>query len=587
MLSPVEEIKSRLDIVEFIQSYVRLQKAGINYRANCPFHGEKTPSFFVSPTRQIWHCFGCGKGGDVFKFVMEIEGHEFPEALALLASRAGIILKREDPRIRSERNRLYQINEEAAHIFEKNLSLTPAARDYLKKRGVKEETIKEFRIGFAPQSWDFLLKSLTANGFKKEEAGQAGLVIQSEDRSSWYDRFRSRIMFPIGDANGRIVGFGGRIFELDSGRKTQFPDRTEAKYMNTPQTLIYDKSRILYGFEKAKQEIRAKNQAVVVEGYMDCVMSQQAGVKNTIAVSGTALTPQQLKIVRRLCDTLLCSFDTDAAGDSATKRSLALAAQFEFERRVVHIPSGKDPADTVCESPEAWQEAVAGAKRVVAFYFEKASRECDVKTAEGKKSMSVMVLSFVGELADEIEKAHWVGELARRMSVSEDAVWKELKRRRITPEGKVAEEKNSAPVSRRDLLEERFLTLLAVMSPEVRTQELEGHTLFFSLPAHNELFSFLMNEPLSGRQAEEKNNALEETLQILKFKGEALSQLTGDPKEEFILCTRELEKHSVKERLLKIGEEIERREKEGSISVVTTLLEDFRTMTEKLKSLTN
>src|SRR3989338_921853 len=233
MNSPIEEIKARLNIVDVIQGYIRLQKAGINYKANCPFHSEKTPSFFISPTRQIWHCFGCGKGGDHFKFVMEIEGHDFPEALRLLAQRTGVVLKREDPSIRSERNRLYDVCEAATNIFERSLTLTPSAKAYLKKRELQDQTIQDFRIGFAPQSWDFLLKALSAKGFKKEEVEKTGLAIKSEDNASWYDRFRSRIMFPIMDGSGRVVGFSGRIFEPEAGSQKPEATRIEAKYVNT------------------------------------------------------------------------------------------------------------------------------------------------------------------------------------------------------------------------------------------------------------------------------------------------------------------------------------------------------------------
>ncbi len=592
MVSPVEEIKSRLDLAELIQSYVRLHKAGINYKANCPFHGEKTPSFFVSPTRQIWHCFGCGRGGDAFKFVMEIEGHDFPEALRMLAARTGVVLKREDPAIRSERNRLYDLCEEAAKIFERNLALTPAVKSYLVKRGVKEETMKEFRIGFAPQSWDFLLRALDQKGFRKEELEKAGLAVKSEDRSSWYDRFRSRIMFPITDANGRVIGFSGRIFaspsesltkegrESASGGETSNAAKVEAKYVNTPGTLIYDKSKVLYGFDKAKQEIRAKNQVVVTEGQMDCVMSHQAGVKNTIAVSGTALTSQQLKTLKRLCETLVSSFDTDAAGESATKRSLALASQFEFECKVAVIPSGKDPADAVKENPEAWILAVTEAKPVVEFYFTKALQEKNAKTATGKKEIAAMVLPWIRELGNEIERVHWIKTLAEKLAVGEEAVWKELRKDGSPAPVSAKEEEGiaSAP-KRRDLLEERLLALLPLVGEEVKNQNLQNHYLTFTSSLHQELFGILSEE---GKMLVASPELLKQ-LEIFRFKGEVLAQMVSDPAREFLLCKRELEKECVKERLLVLGEEISKKEKEGNQTAITTLLQDFRLLSERLK----
>lgn len=605
MSSPIEEIKSRLDIVEFINSYVRLEKAGINYKARCPFHTEKTPSFFVSPARQIWHCFGgCGEGGDIFRFVMKIEGYDFPEALRLLAQRAGVVLKREDPRIRSERNRLYDICEEAAAIFEKTFQITPAVKAYIKKRGVADSTIREFRIGFAPQSWDFLLKALIQKGFKPEEIEKAGLVIKSEDDNSWYDRFRSRIMFPIMDANGRVVGFSGRIFHPDSLHNphksfsrnvTEEVKKEEAKYVNTPQTLIYDKSRVLYGFDKAKQEIRAKNKVVVVEGQMDLIMSHQAGVKNAIAVSGTALTPQQLKTLRRLCDTIVSSFDTDSAGDSATRRSLELAAEFEFNCRIAVIPSGKDPADTVLENPEAWKNAVETAKPVVEFYFEKAFREKNSSTAEGKKEISALLIPFIRELSSEIEKAHWVSELARRLAISEEAVWKELRKSHSTAlyprEVKVEESADSVVVKgrpRRELLEERVLALMAVIGEDIQRRELENHHLVFTASEHGELFNLFSAgaRALSGAAAIQNFPPhLQEKAETFRFKGEVLLQMTDDVEKEFIAAKRELEKECIREKLLALGEEIKRIEQTGNKAELHAILIDFRTLSEKLRDI--
>lgn len=639
--APTEEIKARLDIVEFIQSYVRLQKAGVNFRAPCPFHAEKTPSFFVSPARQIWHCFGgCGEGGDIFKFVMKMEGLDFPEALRLLAGRAGVQLRREDPRIASERNRLYDICEEAAKTFEKNLLLSAAPKEYLKKRGVTENTVRGFRIGFSPESWDFLLSRLAKKGFKNEEAEKAGLAIRSEDGRSWHDRFRSRIMFPITDANGRVIGFGGRIFgptaeivvplpkspEMDrqsaessggdkspvaspldnvGGVKTgrgitgmgTAPSTTGnigsgmAKYINTPQTMIYDKSRVLYGFDKAKQEIRAQNQAVIVEGYMDCVLSHQAGVKNTIAVSGTALTPLQLKILKRLCDTIVSSFDADAAGEAATRRSLALAAEFEFERKIAVIPAGKDPADAVLESPAQWIAAVTGARPVIDFYFDKLFREENSEHAEGKKKISAVLIPLIADLPDEIQKAHWVRCLAKRFAMGEEVIWKEVLRRPdpsadaragVHGAGQATDVGNSdaapAAPSRRQLLEDRFLSLVAILPDEKKEAALANHRVEFQSASGREIFSFL------AAVSRDMPPHLAPAAHVLRFKGEAMRELGGDAEQELAVCGRELEKACVRDRLVRMGEEIRASEQTGNDTTVR-LLEDFRSLSERLKAL--
>lgn len=592
MLSPVEEIKSRLDIAEFIQSYIRLQKTGANFRANCPFHGEKTPSFFVSPARQIWHCFGCGKGGDIFKFVMEIEGHDFPEALKLLAGRAGVVITREDPRLRSEKNRLYEINEEAAKIFETSLSLTPAAKMYLAKRGLAAETIKTFHVGFSPQSWDFLLNSLTKKGFKKEEIERAGLAIKSQDGSSWYDRFRSRIMFPITDPNGRVIGFGGRIFAQEGTAPAQ---REEAKYINTPQTVIYDKSRVLYGLDKAKQEIRVKNRVIMVEGYMDCVMSHQAGVANTIAVSGTALTPQQLTMLKRLCDTIVCSFDTDAAGESATRRSLALASEFDFKRLIARIQTGKDPADAVLESPEHWREAVEHAEPVIDFYLAKAFARFSPVTVQGKKSIAEMVLPYIGELSDAIEQAHWVSELSRKLEVPETAIWNEVSRYseaapRSDPGGvhaSFAEERDASNQNRRELLEERFLILSSLLDEETRKKEFADRHFSFRSPLNQELFAYLttLDDTASVLPETAEKKQMSDALALISFKGELLTQAMDDPKAEFLICRREFERDCIKERLASMGAEIGRKEQEKNHDSLNTMLQDFQKLSEILKTL--
>ncbi len=601
MLSPVEEIKSRLDVVELIQGYVRLQKAGVNFRANCPFHSEKTPSFYVTPGRQMWHCFGCGKGGDIFEFIMEMEGHDFPEALKLLAMRAGVQITREDPRIRSERNRLYDINEEAAQIFEKSFAATPAARAYVAKRGLTPETVAKFRVGFAPQSWDFLLNALMKKEFKKEEIERAGLAIKNQERGSWYDRFRSRIMFPIADSAGRVIGFGGRIVALDGEisalpRGVSVPKNQEdaAKYINTPQTTIYDKSSVLYGFDKAKQDIRAQNRVVLVEGYMDCVMSHQAGVVNTVAVSGTALTPRQLQMLRRLCDTMICSFDTDAAGESATRRSLALASEFDFERKVAHIHTGKDPADAVLENPELWREAVMQAKPVVEFYVEKALREHDPATAGGKQYITDMVLPFVADLSDAIQRDHWIKELSRRLDVGEASIRSELERRRTkNPEapdhaaddGIILNQTAPRASGRRDRLEEKFLMLLARVPEDIRAAALTDHHIVFASAENQNIFALIAaaSDPVSGEKGGLSER--EGRLNMFTFKSEILLSDIKDITGEFVICKRELEKECVKEQMRERQEQIGRKEKEGNHEAVADLLKDINNLHKILRHL--
>lgn len=576
----MEDIKARLDIVEFIQSYIRLDKAGVNYKSVCPFHNEKTPSFFVSPARQIWHCFGgCGDGGDIFKFVMKIEGLDFPEALRLLAARAGIELTREDPRLRSERNRLYDVAEAAAKAFERNLLMTTEPKEYLRSRGITEETARAFRIGWAPDSWDWLLHILAAKGYAGEDAERAGLAIRSADGSGrLHDRFRSRIIFPITDANSRVIGFGGRIFQPPTANRQ--PPTTEAKYINTPQTLIYDKSRALYGFDKAKQAIRAKNRVVAVEGYMDCVMSHQAGVAETIAVSGTALTMPQLSVLRRLSDTIISSFDADAAGESATRRSLALAAQFDFTRRVAAIPAGKDPADTVREDPALWRAAVENAQGVTSFYFDKVFRLENRDTVEGKKQISATLLPLIAELTNEIEKAHWVAHLAERLGVAEETIWKELRRAGApAPAAARADEGEKSPVpSRRILLEERFLAALSLVPDELKYQERTAHAIEFMTPLGTQIFSTLI---ASAPPAPE----IAPHLESIRFKGEVLREIVPDMKKEFVIARRELEKMCIDERRAELQRRIARQGPGDSDPSADPLMKELKHLSDQRQAL--
>ena len=302
--SQVDEIKSKVDIVEIIQEYIQLKPAGANWKAPCPFHNEKTPSFMVSRDKQIFHCFGCGEGGDIFTFVQKIENIDFPEALKILAEKAGVKLKKIDPTLVSQKTKLMDICHLAAEFFHKALTSSKEgqiSRDYIAKRKLSPQTLADFKIGYAPDSWDLLLNLLRKKGYKDNDIFLAGLVVKN-DRGQLYDRFRQRLMFPIFDQHGNIVGFTGRI--LDASKENQ-----GGKYVNTPQTLIYNKSLIAYGLDKAKSEIKKQDLVVVVEGNMDVIASHQAGIKNVIASSGTALTLEQLKILQRYSNNLALAFD--------------------------------------------------------------------------------------------------------------------------------------------------------------------------------------------------------------------------------------------------------------------------------------
>ncbi|MEK7138719.1 MAG: DNA primase [Patescibacteria group bacterium] len=435
----ISKIKDRLNVVDVISGYLKVQKAGINFKARCPFHNEKTPSFFISPERQIWHCFGCQKGGDIFAFVKEIEGVEFPEALRILAARAGVELEEFDPKAKDSKDRLYQVCETAARFFEKQRQHSNTGRqaaEYLKERGVADDTLAKFRLGFAPATWNSLTEYLRNSGFTEKEIVDAGMAIKRQPTTDnlqpttgIYDRFRSRIMFPIADANGRVVGFTGRIFEVptsdfDQASELDKGQSVGAKYINTPQTLIYDKSRILYGLNHSRNEIRKKNSCLLVEGNMDAIMSYQAGVENVVASSGTALTPSHLVLLKRFTENLDFCFDTDSAGALATKRGVGLALGQGFNVKIISIDDKecKDPADYVQKYKNKWAELVKNPKPIIEFYFDKAKENYNPVSAESKKNVVLVVAPFIKRLSSKVERTHWINQLAYFLKVKEGDV---------------------------------------------------------------------------------------------------------------------------------------------------------------------
>lgn len=424
MDSQIEEIKNKLNIVEVIGSYVKLSKTGINYRGVCPFHSEKGPSFFVSPARQMWHCFGCGAGSSIFDFIMKIEGVEFGDALRILAAKAGVELKRENPQLRTERARLHEICELACSFFEKQIGNSASGKDakeYLLKRGIKEESIKKWRLGYSPDTWQGLSDFLVGRGYNREEIIKAGLAVKSEKGNDPYDRFRGRIIFPIFDLNSQVIGFGARVFKEANKKEI-------AKYINTPQTMLYDKSNVLYGINNAKLSIRKKNQCVLTEGYTDAIMCHQAGFENTVAVSGTALTPRHLNTLKRYSDNLLLAFDMDLAGDNATKRGINLAQSQGFNIKIIDTYSGaKDPAEIILENPKNWSDSIEKARTIMDYYFDSAFSHFDKNTPQGKKEIGRIILPAIKRLQNKIEQSHWVQKLAQKLGIREEAILEELK----------------------------------------------------------------------------------------------------------------------------------------------------------------
>ena len=416
----IQEIKDRLNIAEVIGGYIQVKKAGAAFKAVCPFHHEKTPSLQISPQKQIWHCFGCGEGGDVLSFVQKYENLEFKETLKLLADRAGVRLpdfKPEDKVRENEKDILYRINDFASRFYHEVLTADKKgneALEYLKKRGLSLETIKKWRIGYAPEDFHSLELALSQKNVKNFDAVNAG-VLTKNDRGQIYDRFRGRITFPIFDISNRVLGFSARILpRLDDGKA--------GKYINSPQTLIYDKSRVLFGLNFAKIGIRKTGECLIVEGQMDCISAHEAGIDNAVASSGTALTENQLDVLSRFTKNLKYCFDADAAGLNATRRAIDAYLGKEFLVKVVNLGGAKDPDELIRENKQAFEKLVIDAPLFLDYYLEKAFLNFNIQSVEQKKSIAKDVLPLVRSLVDPVEQEHYIRQVAEKMNINESAV---------------------------------------------------------------------------------------------------------------------------------------------------------------------
>ncbi len=420
MSSTIEQIKARLSVVEVVGSYFKLERAGANYRARCPFHQEKTPSFFVSPSRGTYHCFGCNRGGDLISFVEEIENLDFVGALKLLAERAGVPYRQPDPALASLKDRLYLLHEAAACYYSEQLKANSAALSYLAERSLTAAAIKSFRLGWAPPSWQNLGPVLSRQGFKESELIQGGLLVaagQSADRRT-YDRFRCRIMFPLMDTVGRVIGFSGRIFSPSTSLGVGDPP---AKYLNSPDTPLYDKSKILYLYDQARLPMRTANRCILVEGQIDAILSHQAGLAETVAVSGTALSSDHLLLIKRLTNNLIMAFDADLAGVNAGKRAIVLALAAGLEVKIAILPAERDPADLICENPAAWRQAVGDAVHVIDFLLAILERS-GLERRAFAHAVEREVYPFIARLANPLDQAFFVDQIATRLGLPEAVI---------------------------------------------------------------------------------------------------------------------------------------------------------------------
>jgi DNA primase len=459
-----EEVRSRLNIEDVVGEYVQLKRAGRNFKGLSPFSSEKTPSFTVSPEKHIWHDFSSGKGGDIFSFVMEVEGLDFRAALELLARKAGVDLSQYDNKaageIAQKKKRLAEANELAARYYQQSLLRNQHALEYVfKKRGLSKEVIQEFRIGYAPDEGEALVRALVKRGFTKKELSDAGLTNRFGG-----DIFRARMTVPLMDGSGQVIGFTGRIIS---------DDPNAPKYLNTPQTLLYDKSRHVFGLSQAKESIRKSDNAVVVEGNLDVISSHQAGVKHVVATAGTAMTEWHLKALSRLSQNVKLAFDADKAGLAATERAISIAQHVGAELKIVSLPeSAKDPDELIQQDVNLWVKAIVAAQPVVDWVLEQYSKREDLSTAAGKRQFTTAALSVIRSLGDVVEVEHYLKQIAAMTDSSLDTIKKKFNGEEVKEARPLKQIRSSDPSLPYENFNSYQDTLLAVLWCDKKSRRL-------------------------------------------------------------------------------------------------------------------
>ena len=591
-MDDVDLIKEKINIVDLIQEYLPLKKSGINFKANCPFHNEKTPSFMVSPERQIFKCFGCQKGGDILTFLMEKEGLEFKEALEALAKRAGVTLKRSAGK-KDFRDRLFETNLKAQEFFHHILIKHPLGKkalQYLQKRGLSDSAIEQFGIGYAPNSWESLTKFLLKRAFTYQEIITSGLGVPS--KSSVYDRFRGRITFPLVDSKDKLRGFSGRVL---------YP--AEPKYINSPQTPIFDKSQFLFGINLSKGEIRSKKEAILVEGEMDAILSFQAGVRNVVASKGTALTEGQIELVKRYADTLSLCFDMDLAGDWASRRGIELADKAGFNIKVIQIEEGKDAAEAVLEDPKIWQKAIEEATPIYDYYLTSISKRFDLKNPADLKKIGEEIIPLWAKITDDLVRERYIQKLSAFIKTDDKVIREAVDRTRRSTQSSLAKVFKPTAASdnvvnaktRRELLEEYLMALLLHIPPEANFVPAFPETLFLK-EMFRQLFVLLV---LYLDSISFKSKAFDINEFVSNLPGEMVqevdrlylmeidSKLTDSHnwQKEVTGVVSELKKALIKASLEKLSYEIKNAQEFGRMEVLENLNKRFRDLSVKLKNM--
>lgn len=594
MSDEIQQIKDKIDVAELVGEYVQLKPAGVNKKGLCPFHQEKTPSFMVNSERRSWHCFGCSRGGDIFTFIEEMEGLEFKEALKYLSDRAGVQLMSgyRSEAASSQKNRIKEINQEAARFFHNFLLKMDAAKDareYLRGRGLRDEIMEEWQLGFIPEQWDLLTQYLLKKGFGIDDLAASGLTIQRDkgpemnsgyaSRRFW-DRFRGRIMFPIWNVHDEAVGFTGRILveKENSGGQSDSNQFAPGKYLNTPQTPVYDKSRVIYGLNKAKQAIRAKDLIVMVEGQMDAIAVSQTGMKNVVASSGTALTEEQVKLLKRYAQNLNMSFDMDEAGQNAAKRGIEVALRAGLNVKVIRLPenAGKDPDECIKKNARVWETAVSQAQDVMQWYFEKIMAGKNLADHKQKQQVVNALLPEIALIPYAVERDHWLKVLGDKLGVETSVLREDLNQiKKVGIRNKelgIKEEKQAViQKGRFELLTERLLSLL-LKFPGLAVDSVEK--LFAGTD-----YAGLYNKIKNGYNKDElvKPGEKQDLADVLLLQGdwEFPNISEAEAKKELENIVGLLRGAWVKKRRHELQIEIEKAEKAGDTLKVKLLLGEF------------
>lgn len=581
-MNDVDKIKSRVDVADFIREFIEIKKAGRNFKANCPFHSEKSPSFYISPERQIWHCFGCGKGGDIFSFLMEYDKLTFSESLEFFAKRLGITLTRDPHKTDQEKkkDKLYSLNQLAAQYYHYLLTSHKVGRNalkYLEERGMNQGLIDSFQLGYAPASEDGLATYLIKKKkYHPEDLLAAGLVFQKGRSLS--DFFKHRVVFPIHDHQGNIIAFSGRSL-----------DQTLPKYINTKETDIYRKRQSLFGIYQAREAIKKEGRVIVVEGEFDVISSHKEGIDHVVAVKGTSLTEEQLTLLKRYTQKILFCFDTDSAGIEAQKRSIAMIDRLGLSGLVIELPSGKDPDELLRSNPGEFKKALKNTIPVYDFIIQHARKVFEIETPEGKKEFLKDTLPLISSIENEVVKEHYFKEIAGILNTSYDSIEKESRKIKApTP----LKSEDDIPLMRKIELDEYLLALIFQSKKPLKTFAAVAD-LALGIPFENNTIKKIIEELA-------KFNDQNKDFDSKVFESFIPSELVDTYNKSFILplpsftddddlikdavvTTSKLEKTEIKKRIKKITQLLQEAEEKGDEQKSEKLQEEFTSLASRLK----